>query len=63
MSCELKKEELDPELKEELLFLLSQDGLVPESDEQLIEWVNNSPYRTLLNRPLHEFTHSYSHSN
>ena len=55
MCCELRKEELDPELREELLFLLSSDGLKPKDDNQLIEWVNNSPYRTLLNRPLHEF--------
>lgn len=55
MCCELKKEELDLELREIFLFLLSGDGLKPENDDQLLEWVNNSPYRTLLNRPLHEF--------
>ena len=58
MCCELKKEELDPELKEILLELLSMDGLQPKDDAQLIEWVNRSPYRTLLNSPLHEFTPS-----
>lgn len=56
MCCELKKEELDPKLREELLFWLSQDGIIPKDDDQLLEWVNNSPYRTLLNRPLHEFS-------
>ncbi len=56
MCCELKKEELDPELKEILLGFLLDDGLVPKDDDQLIEWFNRSPYRTLLNRPLHEFS-------
>ncbi len=56
MCCELKEEELDPELKEILLELLSMDGLQPKDDAQLLEWVNRSPYRTLLNRPIHEFT-------
>ncbi len=56
MCCELKKEELDPKLREELLELLSQDGLLPKDDNQLLEWVNHSPYRTLLNRPPHEFS-------
>ena len=58
MCCELKKDELDPELKEILLELLSMDGLQPKDDAQLIEWVNRSPYRTMLKRPLHEFTPS-----
>lgn len=55
MSCELKKEELDQKLKEILEFLLSADGITPKDDDQLIEFINNSPYKTLLNRPLHEF--------
>ena len=53
MCCELKKEELDPELKKILSDLLLEDGLCPKNDDQLIEWINRSPYRTLLNRPLH----------
>ena len=56
MYCELKKEELDPELKEILLELLSMDGLQPKDDAQLIEWINRSPYRTILKRTPHKFT-------
>jgi len=56
MCCELIKEELDPKLKEILLELLLDDGLIPKDDNQLIEWINRSPYRTLLNRPPHEFS-------
>ena len=58
MSCELIKEELDPKLKEKeiLLELLLDDGLIPKDDNQLIEWIKRSPYRTLLNRPPHEFS-------
>jgi len=56
MCCELKKEELDPELKKILSDLLLEDGLCPKDDDQLIEWINRSPYRTLLSRPPHEFS-------
>ena len=56
MYCELKKEELDPELKEILLDLLLKDGLCPKDDDQLLEWVNHSPYRTILKRTPHKFT-------
>ena len=56
MCCELKQEELDPELKEILLELLSMDGIQPKDDAQLIEWVNHSPYRTILKRTPHKFT-------
>ena len=56
MCCELIKEELDPKLKEILLELLLDDGLIPKDDNQLIEWINRSPYRTLLNRSPHEFS-------
>jgi len=58
MCCELIKEELDPELKKILSDLLLEDGLCPKDDDQLLEWINRSPYRTLLNRPIHEFTPS-----
>jgi len=56
MCCELKKDELDPELKKILSDLLLEDGLCPKNDDQLIEWINRSPYRTLLNRSPHEFS-------